>query len=233
MDAIILAAGRGTRMQSLTDDTPKPLLLAAGRPLIAYQIDALVAAGATRIVINVAYLSDQFRAQLGDGAQFGTKLRYSQEPQEALETAGGIGLMLQRKLVRSDPFVVANGDVFSDFDYTRLAMDPGDTTQLVMVDNPAFHPNGDFYFDQGRLVEPNDQHALSKKPQRLTFSGIGLYRQSLFADLITKTQRFKLAPLLRDAILANQAGGLHHKGYWTSVDTPERLAALSADLTVR
>lgn len=215
MTAMILAAGRGERMRPLTDQVPKPLLPVAGKPLIAWQIERLAQAGIGDIVINHAHLGAQIEAALGDGAQWGVRIRYSAEGEgRALETGGGIFKALP--LLGEHPFVVVNGDVWNDVSLHRLRLGDGDLAQLVMVDNPAHHPQGDFVLDHGRV---RDQGA-----PRLTFSGIGLYAPALFAD--SRPGAFPLAPLLRKAMQRDAVAGLHHRGQWLDIGTPQRLAEI-------
>ena len=216
---MILAAGRGERMRPLTDRTPKPLLPVAGKPLIVWHLERLARAGLVRIVINLAYLGEHIEALLGDGEAWGLEIRYSSEPPGALETAGGIAQALP--LLGDEPFLVVNGDIYCDFDFAGLpALGAGDLAHLVLVDNPAHHRQGDFALDSNRVA--NDG-------QRLTFAGIGVYRPQLFAA-IAAGERATLAPLLTQAIGAGRVSGQIHRGRWVDVGTPERLAALDADL---
>lgn len=210
---MILAAGRGNRMRPLTDHTPKPLLEAAGKPLIVYHIERLAAAGIRDLVINHAHLGDRIEAALGDGSNFGVNIRYSAEAQ-ALETGGGIFKALP--LLGSTPFLVINGDVWSDYVLADLSLVDGDLAHLVLVDNPPHHPIGDFALVNGR-VHPEGS-------LRYTFSGIGIYHPMLFKDCADGA--FPLAPLLRKAMLAGRVGGRQHTGRWFDIGTPERLAEL-------
>lgn len=216
---MILAAGRGERMRPLTDRVPKPLLPVAGRPLIVHHLLALAAAGITDIVINHAHLGDRIEQQLGDGRAYGVALRYSAEPDGALETGGGILQALP--LLGSAPFVVVNGDVWSDFPYARLPRQPAGLAHLVLVDNPPHHPHGDFSLVAGR-VRP-------RAATTLTYSGIAVLTPALFAGC--RPGRFPLAPLLRAASDHDQVGGEYWPGRWVDVGTPERLQALEALLT--
>lgn len=210
---MILAAGRGERMRPLTDATPKPLLVAGGRRLIEHHLHALAGAGVRNVVINHAHLGAQIEAALGDGSAYGLRIRYSPEG-EALETGGGIFRALP--LLGTDPFMVVNGDVWTDYDLGRLRIVDDDVAHLVLVDNPAHHPQGDFALDGGRVRADGTA--------RLTFSGIGAYRPALFAG--RQPGRFPLAPLLRAAIVRDAVGGEHYAGRWIDVGTPERLAEL-------
>jgi MurNAc alpha-1-phosphate uridylyltransferase len=216
---MILAAGRGERMRPLTDATPKPLLVAGGKPLIAWHIEALVRAGMRDIVINHAHLGHMIEAALGDGTRFGARIRYSPEG-EALETAGGIANALP--LLGDAPFLVVNGDIFCDYDFATLpALAAGDLAHLVLVPSPPHHPHGDFALNGNRVTaSPPTPHS-----PLLTFSGIGLYLPSLFAGM-APGERAKLAPLLRKAISAGQVSGELFAGRWTDVGTPGRLGEL-------
>jgi MurNAc alpha-1-phosphate uridylyltransferase len=216
---MILAAGRGERMRPLTDACPKPLLEVGGQPLIGWHIARLAAAGYTRIVVNHAHLGAMLEAALGDGARWGVSLRYSREA-SALETAGGIATALD--LLDAEVFPVVNGDVYADYDFSRLrdALAPADLAHLVLVDNPEHHPDGDFALAGGRVADPGP---------RFTFSGIGVYRRALFAGIPPGT-RAPLAPLLRAAIAENRVSGEHFAGRWVDVGTPERLRQLDQSL---
>ena len=220
--AMILAAGRGERMRPLTDHTPKPLLDVAGQPLIAHTLHRLARAGCERVVINCAHLGEQLPAALGNGERFQLDIRYSHEG-EALETAGGI--IHAMPLIDADQFVVINGDVWCDhplktlFD-TELSHD---LAHLVMVDNPPQHPNGDFALQDARLQAKPDPQSVG-----YTYSGIGLYASEMFKGYC---EGFRpLRPLLDKAMLENRVSGEHYHGEWRDIGTPERLAALNADL---
>ena len=231
MKAMIFSAGKGERMRPLTLHTPKPLLLAGGKPLIAWHLEKLAAAGVREVVVNTSWLAAQFPAALGDGAAFGLRIAYSDEGPVPLETGGG---MLQAlDWLGEAPFLAVNGDIWTDFDFARLPREPDGDVHLVMVDNPSHHPQGDFVLQpDGRLREDGGE--------RLTFSGIGLYRPTLLDDwraVIGDTPgagdvppRFRLAPLLRAAMRRGAASGEHHVGAWTDVGTPERLRQLDATL---
>ena len=215
MRAMILAAGRGNRMRPLTDHCPKPLLKAGGKSLIEYHIERLAAAGVQDLVINHAHLGGQLEAALGDGARFQVAIRYSAEGEgQALETGGGILKALP--LLGPDPFLVVNGDVWTDCPFTDLTLAAQDLAHLVLVENPPHHTKGDFHLAAGRVRATGEP--------RLTFSGIGLYHPALFADC--RPGAFPLAPLLRNAMTADRVSGHQHRGHWVDIGTPERLAEL-------
>jgi MurNAc alpha-1-phosphate uridylyltransferase len=228
---MILAAGRGERMRPLTDHTPKPLLPVGGKPLLVWHIERLRAAGFSHIVINHAHLGQQIEDALGNGAAFGVSIEYSREV-SALETAGGIATALH--LIEEDVFPVVNGDIYCEYDFSRLAeplarLAAGhDQAHLVLVDNPPHHPKGDFMLDADRVVaSPLTAHC-----SQLTFSGIGVYHRALFAHT-APGEKAPLAPLLRQAIDAGRASGEHYAGRWEDVGTPARLAALDEELRQR
>lgn len=222
MKVMLLAAGRGERMRPLTDSCPKPLLPVAGKPLIAWQLERLSAAGFAEVVINLSWLGEQIASALGDGAAHGVRIHYSREPWPALETGGGIFNALP--LLGSEPFLLVNGDVFTDIDYAQLRLGPGDLAQLVLVANPEHHPRGDFWLDEaGRIVA-----AGSQVTERLTYSGVAVIDPHLFDG--APGGRFALLPWLEKARETARLGGQRHKGRWLDVGTPERLAWLDAEL---
>ncbi|MEW5892892.1 MAG: N-acetylmuramate alpha-1-phosphate uridylyltransferase MurU [Pseudomonadota bacterium] len=225
---MILAAGLGERMRPLTDHTPKPLLKAGGKALIVWQIERLKRAGFERLVINHAHLGLQIERDLGDGSAWGVSIAYSDEG-VPLETAGGIVTALP--LLGDAPFVVTNGDVYTEYDYARLkpvlqdmAGNPDRLAHLVLVDNPVHHPQGDFVLHAGKVGAEGEG--------KLTFSGIGCYRPALFAGL-EPGAKAALAPLLRRAMAEGKVSGEHFTGRWQDIGTPERLAALDRELELR
>ncbi len=225
MHALILAAGRGERLRPLTDTTPKPLLRVGKQRLIEYHLHALAAAGVTEIVINHAHLGQRVVSVLGDGSAYGVHIHYSQEPEGALETAGGIVNALP--LLKSDPFVVVNGDIWTDYPFVRLPTNLSGLGHIVLVDNPADNSGGDFLLTGNRVNEISDD----SPGVRLTFSGIGVYHHCLFQDL--EPTRFPLAPVLRDAMRNNMISGEYFPGRWVDVGTPHRLAELRTELSAR
>lgn len=220
MKVMILAAGRGERMRPLTDVTPKPLLQVGGRSLIAHHLVNLARAGLRDVVVNTGHLGLQIEQALGDGTGYGLSIRYSREA-TILDTGGGIFNALP--LLGEAPFLVVNGDVFTDYPFEQLPRAPAGLAHLVLVPNPPQHARGDFVLQEGRV--------LSDGGGRLTFSGIGVYRPQLFAECGPGV--FPLAPLLRKAMADEQVGGERYNGHWCDVGTPERLAALDRLLANR
>lgn len=221
MRAMILAAGRGERLRPLTDSTPKPLLNVAGKPLIAWHLENLAAAGFREIVINLAHLGGQLEEALGDGTAWGVHIQYSPEPPGALETGGGIFQALP--LLGSSPFAVVNGDIWCDFPLAQLRAVKCEWAHLVLVPNPAHNPDGDFALQAGRLRPAG---AL-----RHTFSGIGVYHPRLFNGC--EEGRWSIVPLLRRTMQEHLVTGELYRGEWVDPGTPERLASLRSELHVR
>lgn len=220
---MILAAGRGERMRPLTDHTPKPLLKVGGKPLIVWHLERLAQASFKQVVINHAHLGEQIEAALGDGSQWGLHIQYSPE-KIALETAGGIANALP--LLGSEPFLVVNGDTFTEIDFANIKLVPNNLAHLVLVDNPPQHSQGDFVYDNGVLKSDNTEN---KAKRKLTFSGVGVYHPALFAS-VQRGDPAKFAPLLRQAIAENRVSAQHFQGVWHDIGTPERLTALDMQL---
>ena len=222
---MILAAGRGERMRPLTDHKPKPLLEVGGKPLIVWHIEALARAGLREIVINHAWLGSTIEAALGDGSAFGVTIEWSREGAEGLETAGGIATALP--LLGDAPFIVLNGDVFTDFDVARLVraaerLDARHQAHLVLVPYPG-HKAG------AALALDSAGHVTVSEGAPYTFSGLATYHPAFF-DGVTARVKAPLLPLFR---AAGDAGGITGEvlaGDWTDVGTPERLAELDARL---
>ena len=221
MRAMILAAGLGKRMQPLTANLPKPLLKVRGKPLIEHQIEKLVAAGVSGIVINHFYLGDMIEAALGDGSRFGVEISYSRESTR-LDTAGGIIKSLPQ--LQDDCFIIVNADIWTDFDFSGL--DPVDgkdrLAHLVLVDNTDHNPYGDFYIDDaGRVHEDH-----SARDQKLTFSGIYVLHKNLFTGLAIEP--IPVVPLLQAAMTENRVSGEIYLGLWMDIGTPQRLQEVNA-----
>lgn len=221
MKAMILAAGRGERLRPLTDTMPKPLIEAGGRSLLDWHLSALADAGFREVVINLAWLGDHIRSAIGDGSAWGLAVAYSDEGDQALETAGGIIHALP--LLGDEPFAVINGDIWTD--YPRARLEPpsrGHLAHLVLVDNPPHNPAGDFRLDGGRVVHGSEDEA------RLTFAGIGVYTPALFRE--QPGGMVALAPVLRAAMAAGRISGEHYAGVWHDIGTRERLQGLEQHL---
>jgi MurNAc alpha-1-phosphate uridylyltransferase len=220
MKAIVLAAGRGERLRPITDTIPKPLVPVAGKPLIVYHLEALARAGVRDVVINLSWLGDKLRAALADGSRYGVSITYSDEGPVALETGGGIFNAIRH--LGPGPFLVVNGDTFTDIDLSALRAKAdadagaGALARIVLVPNPTQHPRGDFGLEGDRVV--------ALETERFTYSGVGLYRPEFFAGCTTG--KFPLAPLLVRAIEAGRLRGQLHQGEWCDVGTPQRLAEL-------
>lgn len=219
MRAVILAAGRGERLRPLTDTTPKPLIEVKGKPLIVHHLERLRDTGFTQIYVNTSWLAEKIQAQLGDGGRYGVRLHYSYEGPEPLETGGGIFKLLPQ--LGREPFLVVNGDIYTDFPFENLKhrLKQDDLAHLVMVPSPPHHPEGDFH-----LTTTGHLHPLGEP--KLTYSGIGVYKADFFKDC--RAGKFKLVSLMRDAMAVEALSGEFYAGLWSDVGSPESLARLKA-----
>ena len=220
MKAMVLAAGRGERLRPHTDITPKPLIQVGKYRLIEYHLLNLGKAGITDVVINISWLGDQIRETLGDGSNYALSITYSDEGDEALETAGGIINALP--LLGGDPFIVINSDIWCDYDLASLSSRTADhEAHLVLVKNPEHNTAGDFALENGLIKNSGDN--------MLTYSGIGLFNAGFFAE--TTPGKKALAPILRKKSESNKVSGEVYNGQWVDIGTIERLAQLRSFLS--
>ena len=218
--AMILAAGKGTRLRPLTLNTPKPLVEVGGQPLIVWHIKALQAVGITDITINASYLADKLIDGLGNGSQYGVKLHWSVEENEPLETAGGIFHALQTGKLQDAPFILINSDVWTTYDLAQLRgyeLGADQMAHLLLIDNPEHNNGGDFAINNGLASEQAVGDA-----DKYTFAGISVISPRLLDDIVTD-QAAALAPLLRKAMIKFQVTAEIIKDSWIDVGTPERL----------
>lgn len=218
MKAMILAAGRGTRMAPLTDHCPKPLIPLSGKPLIVHHLEKLAAAGFSEVVINHAWLGQMIEETLGDGSPWGLSIQYSAET-TALETGGGVHQALP--LLGEEPFLLINGDIWTDWDYRNareVSLQDQDLAHLWLTDNPAHHPAGDFRLEGSRVRDQAE----------LTFSGISLLSPALWQE--RQSGVYALAPMLRAAMAADRVSGAALQARWVDVGTPQRLQDLEGML---
>ncbi len=221
MQVIILSAGRGERLRPLTDSIPKPLIEVGGEPLIVRHIKKLKHHGFDNIVINISHLGDLIKQKLGNGELWGVQIQYSEE-NPVLETGGGIRHALSQNLLAADsPFLCVNSDILCDIDFASVACNlPADATcHLVLVDNPPAKISGDFSLINNRI------NLISPQTETLTYSGVGVYRPQMFADL-PPAQHAKLYPLLLREINAQNVSGEKHHGVWYDAGTHDSLLAI-------
>lgn len=216
MKAMILAAGRGERLRPLTDQTPKPMLRVHGRPLLEHQIEWLKAAGITDLVINLHHLGEQIENHFDNGERFGVCIRYSPEA-ELLDTGGGIVNALP--LLGTEPFLVMNGDIFTDFPLTDLAPLPDwADIHLVLTPRPDFRESGDFEFEAGRILGRGNS---------FVYCCIAILRPELF-DGCSRTP-FSLRERFFDCVARQRASAQVWAGAWTDIGNREQLDALNAE----
>ena len=218
MKAFILAAGLGKRLRPLTKDTPKPMLSVGGKPLLQWHLEALVRAKIQQVVINTSWLAEQIEDYFGDGSSFGLSILWSRE-KIPLETGGGILSALP--LLGDEPFLVINGDIWTDFSLQQLCsqgLRDDILGHLLMVENPDHNLGGDFSLHDGRI---------GYEPERFTFSGISLMSPALFKSSQVYPQIFPLRDLLKPAIMANRISGHIYQGDWFDVGTVTRYNTLN------
>ena len=218
MKAVVLAAGKGERLRPLTATIPKPLIEVRGKPLIVHHLERLRDAGFTQIHVNTSWLAERLQAGLGDGSRYGVHIHYSYEGPEPLETGGGLFKMLPA--LGREPFLVVNGDVFTDFPFETLKhkLKSDFLAHLVMVPNPAHHRDGDFHLSPAGYLRPTGE-------PRLTYSGIGVYKAEFFKDC--RAGKFPLLPLFRRAMEEEALSGEQYLGEWIDVGTTVALEDLN------
>lgn len=214
MRAMILAAGRGERLRPITDDMPKPLIEVGGQSLLERHLENLRAAGITSVVINLGWLGDRIVEHIGTGARFDLEVIYSQEGDNILETGGGIHKALP--MLGNEPFLVVNGDIYTDMPVPDVSLDGDTLGHLVMVPTPDYRDSGDFNLEEGFVRNGVDA--------AYTFSGVAFYRPAFFDGC--EAGRFSIAPMLREAADRGQLSGSLYEGRWADAGTPERLAEL-------
>jgi MurNAc alpha-1-phosphate uridylyltransferase len=220
MKAMILAAGRGERLRPHTDITPKPLIQVGEHRLIEYHLFNLASAGINDVIINTSWLADQIQQTLGSGDKYSLSITYSDEGDQALETAGGIINALP--LLGDEPFIIINGDVWSDYDFSLLTNRPvSSEAHLVLVNNPEHNKKGDFSLD--------NEHVSNSGDDMFTYSGIGLYSPEFFEG--TTPGKSALGPLLRTKCKQQKVSGEIHSGQWLDIGTIERLVELRSILS--
>jgi MurNAc alpha-1-phosphate uridylyltransferase len=221
---MILSAGKGTRLRPLTLTTPKPLVEVGGQPLIVWHIKALKQAGITDITINVSWLADKLLNAIGDGSQFGVTIHWSIEPEEPLETAGGIKLALATGKLKDQPFILVNGDVWTPFNFAQLSQLNLNDSQayLLLTDQATHNPTGDFALENGKVKADGTP--------KYTFAGISVMSPRLL-DTVKAGETAPLAPLLKQAMQAGLVMGDLLSDAWVDVGTLERLENLNQKLS--
>ena len=211
---MILAAGRGERMGTLTQHTPKPLLRVNGKYLIEYALHRIKEADIHEVIINIFYHADQIKLALGDGKRYGLSIIYSEE-KECLETGGGI--LHAMPYLGDEPFLVMSSDIITDYPLSHLRDKRNGLAHLLMVKNPSYHLQGDFGIVDGKID-------INSKPT-LTFASIGVYHPQLFTTCQLK--QFRLTHVLIPAIQSHQVTGEYYDGLWANIGTPEDLEKIN------
>jgi len=213
---MILAAGYGKRLRPLTDHTPKPLIPIGGKPMIVHHLEKLAEAGIREVVINLGHLGSKIPDFLGSGSTWGVSIEYSDEGPDPLETGGGMTKALP--LLGKDTFLLVNGDVWTDLDFSIIpkTLSSNDQAMLFLAKQPEWREKGDFNLDESRVRESGTPNLL--------YAGIALYHPSILDGAVV--EKFSIVPRLKKAIQQDRVAGQLINGEWDDVGTPERLAAL-------
>ena len=216
MKAMILAAGYGKRLRPLTDLTPKPLLSIGRKPMIVHHLEKLAAAGIKEVVINLGHLGAKIHQFLGNGSTWGVSIEYSDEGPDPLETGGGMTKALA--LLGTETFLLVNGDVWTDLDFSTIPhnLRENDQAMLFLAKQPEWREKGDFNLLENRVRESDTPNLL--------YAGIALYHPSILNGAVV--EKFSIVPRLKQAIHQDRVAGKLISGEWDDVGTPERLAAL-------
>ena len=213
---MILAAGYGKRLRPLTDHTPKPLISIGGKPMIVHHLEKLAEAGISEVVINLGHLGSKIPDFLGSGSTWGVSIEYSDEGPDPLETGGGMTKALP--LLGKDTFLLVNGDVWTDLDFSIIpkTLSSNDQAMLFLAKQPEWREKGDFNLDESRVRESGTPNLL--------YAGIALYHPSILDGAVV--EKFSIVPRLKNAIKQDRVAGQLINGEWDDVGTPERLATL-------
>ena len=230
-DAMVLAAGLGTRLRPITDTMPKPLVPIAGKPMIDYGLDALAEAGVKRAVVNVHHFADQMTAHLAGRAV--PQIILSDETDQLMNSGGGLARGL--KLLGRDPVLVMNADLFwigetpgQKTNLQRLAegFDPGSMDMLMLCvkleDTTGHNGKKDFSLDaEGRLTRYDEE---SGTP--VVYAGALALMPGLLDD--APDDAFNLNIYFDRAIEKGRLHGIMLEGHWITVGTPEAIGAAEA-----
>lgn len=230
--AVLLAAGKGTRMKELTNETPKPMLVVQGRPILAHIVEGLRAAGVRRVLIVVGWRAEVVREHFGDGASSGVQIEYVTQ---VVQDGTGRVVELAKDFAGSAPFVLSYGDILIDpANYGRL-VELGDAEAFVSVKhNPGEIAKGGAIFvdEQFTVTDVREKPGPGEPVSPWYNAGVYTFRPSIFEH----TARLKKSPRgeyeLTDAIraLAQSSGkvrAVELSGDWADVRDPEVLAALN------
>ncbi|MDP9291585.1 MAG: nucleotidyltransferase family protein [Verrucomicrobiota bacterium] len=230
--AVLLAAGRGTRMRELTDDLPKPMIAVRGKPILSHIIEGLTAAGIERVLIVVGYRADVVRDFFGNGSQFGIEIEYVTQ---VVQDGTGRVVELGRDFCAGDPFILSYGDILVDpRNYHSLAqLGPEEAIICVKKNEDVSKGGAVFLNEKFELTDLREKPKPGEPTSPWYNAGIYLFRPSIFEF----TARLERSPRgeyeLTDAIRAlaldgKTVKGLELTGEWADVRDPEVLHELNS-----
>ena len=231
--AVLLAAGRGTRMRDLTADVPKPMIKVRGKPILLHIVEGLQSAGIKDFLIIIGYHGEMVREYFGDGTCFGLRISYATQ---TVQDGTGRVVELAREFVRTDPFILGYGDILIDSkNYQRLIVLNEETEAIVTVKrNEDVSKGGAVFVNEAMEVTDVREKAKPGEPTSKWYNaGIYCFRPSIFQF----TAKLQPSPRgeyeLTDAIRALAQSGkkvqaIELEGEWADVRDPEILARLNS-----
>ncbi|MDR0656585.1 MAG: HAD-IIIA family hydrolase [Treponema sp.] len=233
MKVVIMAGGKGTRISELARDIPKPMMKIKGKPILEYQINCLLKMGLKEILIITGYLSNAITSYFNDGTTFGVHITYFQEP-VPLGTAGALFKCMESL---TDPFILLNGDVIFDLDFSRLITAHYKKGALAtLVSHPNSHP-----YDSALLVTDSELRVtqwINKEDTRLYYknrvnAGIQILTKELLEIAKKNIPAGKVdldRDILKPCIATNRIFAYDTPEYIKDMGTPERYHQVEHDL---
>ena len=230
--AVLLAAGRGTRMRELTADLPKPMIEVRGKPVLQRTVEGLREAGVREFLIIVGYRADVVQNFFGDGSRYNIAIQYAMQ---VVQDGTGRVVDLARNFAGDSPFILGYGDILVDpANYKPLVDLPNDVEAIISVTRGEDVSKGGAVFvnDEMELVDLREKSNAGQATSPWYNAGIYLFRSSIF-EFTAKLKRsprgeYELTDAIRElARLGKKVKALELTGEWADVRDPEILARLN------